>query len=160
MTFEQIYHQDFPKAIRYVRQLHPELNDDDVNQIVTDSFIKLLERMQAGQSIQYHNAWLRHVICHRHAAFIRHQTRAKRGGGWQQSQRPISVEHADFAFIDNLDTIEVLIKQLVPTMRNLAELILIHELTCAEVAKRLGISLRTAERRISRLRKTIKTLVS
>lgn len=160
MTFEEIFHQNFTRAIRYTKRLHLELNDDDANQIVTDSFIKLLKRMQAGHEIRHPNAWLRHVIHHRYATYVRHQTSLKRGRGWQQSRRPVVIEHVDFALVDNLDTLQVLIDRLAPAVQNLAELILVQELTCAEVAKQLGISLRTAERRIARLRKTIRALVS
>jgi len=155
MTFEEIYAKHFVKAVRYAKRRYPGLNDDDANQIVADSFLKLLERMNQGREVRHLNAWLRKVIHWHYVDFIRHQLSIKRGKGWQQEQRPIIVEHTDFADVDNLDTIQTIIRQLAPAMQQLANLVFINGLSCPEAAKHLGISVRTVERRVERLRKTI-----
>ncbi len=159
MTFEEIYQRDFAKAVRYTRQ-HYRLNEDDANRIVSDAFLKLLRVLQAGKEVKHPNAWLRRVIRSRLVDHIRHKNRIKRGRGWRRIYSELPVEHKDFAVIDSMDTIEVLLSQLAPAMRELANLVLVEDLSYVEAAKRLNISIRTAERRMIHVRNKLHALIS
>jgi RNA polymerase sigma-70 factor (ECF subfamily) len=159
MTFEEIYQRNFAKAVRYTRR-HYRLNEDDANKIVTDAFLKLLRVLQAGKEVKHSNAWLRRVIRNRLVDHIRHKNRIKRGRGWRRIYSPLPVEHKDFAVIDNMDAIEVLLSQLTPAMRELANLVLVEDLSYVEAAKRLNISIRTAKRHMIHVRNKLHTLIS
>lgn len=159
MTFEEIYQRNFEKAVRYTRQ-HYRLNEDDANKIVSDAFLKLLRGLQAGKEVKHPNAWLRRVIHSHLVDHIRHKNRIKRGRGWRRIYSELPVEHKDFAVIDSMDAIEVLLSQLTPAMRELANLVLVDNLSYVEAAKRLNISIRTAERRTIHVQSKLHALIS
>jgi len=164
-TFSEIYAAEYSMAIRFA-QRRCGLQDDMADQIVSDTFFHLHNALEDGIEIENPIAWLRRTICIRHAEFLRRELRVKRGGRFYQRELPLwggadlAIEHLGFEAVDATDTIQSIWDRLTKAEQGIAEMAFMRELNQTEIADQLGVTLRTVERRVNRVRNRLRTLLS
>ena len=164
-TFSEIYDAEYLTAIRFA-QRHCGLQDDMADQVVSDTFLHLYNALENGIEIENPIAWLRKTICIRHAEFLRRELRVKRGGRFYRRELPLwggtdlAIEHKGFETVDAVDTFQFIWDRLTEMEQRIAEMVFMRELNQSEIANQLGVTLRTVERRVNRVRNRLRTLLS
>jgi len=162
--FDKIYVNKYQEVCRFTRN-RCGLQADIVEQIVSDAFFDLYKTLKDGAKIENPVAWLRKTIHIRRAEFLRHELRVKRGGRHRQQRllvqgTGLAVEDPGFEAVDTADIFQFVWKRLTKTEQEIAEMVFMRELNQTEIAHQLDITLRTVERRVSRVRNRLRILLT
>jgi len=165
-AFDEIYAEEHPKAICYARNLFwgAKRKDDEADQIVADAFFNLYLIMKSGHQILTPTAWLCTAIQKLHAELLRRSYRVKRG----KHQAPLSLTYDTglatddprFEAIDNIDLLRFAWTRLTEIERKITETVFMQGIPQNKAAKQLGVSRRTFERQVQRVRQRLRTLLS
>ncbi len=163
-VFDEIYATKYQEVCRFT-QNRCGLQYDIAEQIVSDAFFDLYRALKDDTKIENPVAWLHKTIRIRRAEFLRHELRVKRGGRHRQQKLldqgvGLAIEDQGFEAVDTADTFQFVWKRLTETEQEIAEMVFMQELNQTEIAHQLGITLRTVERRISRVRNRLRTLLT
>lgn len=165
-SFDEIYTAEHDKAVRFARH-RCGLQRDIAEQVVTDAFMDLHKALENKIEIENPVAWLRATISMRNAEHHRHEHRVKRGGKFTKEPKlmesdcysDLAVNHPEFDAIDAADLLQSIWHRLTETEQKIATLVFMQELNQTQVAVQLGVTLRTVERRVSRVRNRLRTLL-
>lgn len=134
-------------------------------QIVSDAFMDLHKALENNIEIKNPIAWLRATIHMRHAEHLRREHRIKRGGKLAKEpelleDRPdFAVKHPEFDAIDAADMLQSIWHRLTKAEQKIATMVFMQELNQTQVAIQLGVTLRTVERHVSRVRNRLRILL-
>ena len=163
-TFDEIFAAEYSRAVRFAHR-RCGLPHDVAEQVASDAFVDLSQALQHGEVIENPVAWLRGSIHQQHANHVRHITRTKRGG--ELTRLPelfedpnLAVDHHEFETVDAVDALQAVWHRLTEIEQKIAETVFMQELTHTQAADKLGISVRTVERRVHQIRTRLRTFLS
>lgn len=167
IPFDEIYIAEHARAVRFARH-RCGLQRDIAEQIVTDAFMDLYKALENEVEIENPIAWLRATIHMRNAEHHRHEHRVKRGGKFTKQPElmeadfysDLAVEHPGFDAIDAADSLQSIWHHLTEAEQKIATMVFMQEINQTQIATQLGITLRTVERRVNRVRNRLRTLLS
>ena len=90
-AWDEIFHQHYGAAARFVFQLGPEFSTEDVEEICQETFIAVVRNLASFQGASQFQTWLFRIATNKARDFRERQRAAKRGGG----QIPISLQAED-----------------------------------------------------------------
>lgn len=166
-SFDKIYAASHAKMVRYARY-RCGLQRDTAEEVVADAFMDLHKALSDEIEIENPAAWLCATINMRNAEHHRHEHRVKRGGKFTKEAELIeadfchdlAIDHPGFDAVDAADMLQSVWHRLTEAEQKIAALVFMQELNQTQVATQLGVSLRTVERRVSRVRNRLRTLLS
>ena len=163
-SFDEIYAARYANAVQFARN-RCNLRDDTAEQIALDAFADLHKALQKDAEIKNLEAWLCKRILIHHVEHVRYEHRKKRGGeftrhGLTANHPDLAIEHPEFKAVDAADTIQSIWHRLTKAEQKIAKMVFMQELNQREIAAQLGVTLRTVERHVSRVRNRLRTLLS
>ena len=165
-SFDEIYAAEHKRAVRFARH-RCGLQRDIAEQIAADAFMDLHKALENETEIKNPIAWLRATIRMRNAEHHRHEHRVKRGGKFTKEPElmesncypDLAVDHPGFDAVDAADLLQSIWHRLTEAEQKIATLVFMQELNQTQVAAQLGVTLRTVERHVSRVRNRLRILL-
>ncbi len=157
MTFEKIYTDHYDLLLRCAKS-RLQLNHNDAEDVVAETFTNLYKFMQKGGIIEHPHAWLYTALRRAYTDHVRSCWKHKIATGTWIKQ--IGVLHRDFELVDAKDAIMGLITPLKPSERQALKLIYVDQLDSVTAAQQIGITVKNLEQRTYRARRKLHTLLS
>jgi len=80
-AWDELFDRHYAPTGRFVYQLSPHLNTDDVEEICQEVFLAVIRNLQNFQAHSRFQTWLFRIAANKARDFIERQRAAKRGGG-------------------------------------------------------------------------------
>ena len=90
-AWDELFHQHYAAAARFIFQLSPEFSIEDVEEICQETFIAVVRNLASFQGASQFQTWLFRIATNKARDYRERQHAAKRGGG----QIPISLQAED-----------------------------------------------------------------
>jgi len=180
--FQTLYNQYYGALVRRA-EYHYKLRDDEAEQVAIDALMDLHSAFEAGREIQnpssllYYQLRLHVIDVYRTVRFHRQITQALFNGAepdpeisslcfarlkalFKPVDSAIACEHKEFDAVDARDAVDVIWPCLTASQQRLATCIYLQGLTQRETAEKLNVPVSTLEKRIVRLRRKLRRLLS
>jgi len=161
MTFDELYSTQYQTAMRHA-EIACRLPNDRAEQVVTDAFFALHQALERGLEIEHPAAIVCKQVRTEAALYRRKACRVRRGGGRKEygiRPKDLGVVHPGFAAVDAKDTVEKAWVHLTEMEKKIATLAFMQNYSQPEVARQLGMSLRTVQRNVRQLRSKLRELL-
>lgn len=162
-AWDELFDQQYDPVGRFLYQLCPELTPEDVEDLCQEVFLSAVRNLAAFQGRSALQTWLFRIAMNKARDWIEKRHAAKRGGGrapisldapdpetGRTVDRPGEVERPDEA-LDRLEAgrqVRAALDRLGDPCRELIELRYFGDLSHAELARELGISVKAAGSRL------------
>lgn len=161
MSFQKLHDKHYAATLRYA-EITYNIRDDLAEQIVNDAFLDLYRTLKRGIQVEFPISFLRNQVKIQIVNYMRSKCRLSHNGltKIKLSNANLCVKHNDFDAIDAKDAVDAVWTQLTKIEQKIATLIFMHDHTQREVATQFGLSLRTIERYVRRLKRKLRGLLT